>query len=439
MSNESIQPWVAHKNHAGLQYRVYNTERSYRFRQKIASKIVVDFLGTMPEEKAVRIAAELRENRSMGTGPQTWKEMQHVYAEQAQHAAIQEQKERKRILAETKQSLENTVAKFWDNVYWPHRSQSGSSHSREGVISAFNKWIRPQAGDIPLVDLTFTDVDKLLKNAARRGLREKSIRHVYTIFQACWNYAIIYLSIHHKINLPVFPGKMIKLPPLNNAKTCYLERDEASLLLNTLYNWIPCCARHGIRYPGRDTKDAYGMAVLSLLSGLRLGDICALTWRDVEMAYGYAREPKGGRAYGIHLDIAMVREMLDERRTLFPGARPEDYVFPDSLGKERQDAPESFRLAVEELGLNFTPRRISNPSERIDFHALRHTFASWLAMAATPLQTIMVLMGHESIQMTLRYARLNPAYTRQPVEELAADFAQQYKKSLSAAQIPASA
>ena len=38
----------------------------------------------------------------------------------------------------------------------------------------------------------------------------------------------------------------------------------------------------------------------------------------------------------------------------------------------------------------------------------------------------MVLMGHESIQMTLRYARLNPEYTRRPVEELAAGFAEQF-------------
>jgi len=45
------------------------------------------------------------------------------------------------------------------------------------------------------------------------------------------------------------------------------------------------------------------MAVLSLLSGLRLEDICALAWRDVEMAFAYARNPKGGRQYGIHLDI----------------------------------------------------------------------------------------------------------------------------------------
>lgn len=86
---------------------------------------------------------------------------------------------------------------------------------------------------------------------------------------------------------------------------------------------------------------------------------------------------------------------------------------------------------VRELGFNTNSRRIDNHAEKIDFHALRHTFASWLAMAGTSLQTIMVLMGHESIQMTLRYARLNPAYTRQPVEEMANGFAKHHKKALS--------
>ena len=41
-------------------------------------------------------------------------------------------------------------------------------------------------------------------------------------------------------------------------------------------------------------------------------------------------------------------------------------------------------------------------------HTLRHTFASQLAMAGTPIFTIQKLMNHKDINMTLRYAKLAP-------------------------------
>lgn len=416
--------WEKLSGHKGIEYRQYGRERSYRFRQHPHP---ADFLGVMEEERAIRITAELRENRATGAGPQSYKEMQATQAEQAQHTNIVEKKERKRIIAEERLAQENTIGAFWDKVYWPKRSKEGSEHNNLSVLGVFNNHIRPVVGDIPLQELTFTQIGEVSQRMYDKGLSPKTVDHAYTVFQAEWTYATIYLSAHNGIILPVFPGKMTKRPKLNNQKTCWLEPREASLLLDTLYNWRECCLRHRIHQKGPDTKDAYGMTVLSLLSGLRLGDICRLTWRDVETAFAYARTPKGGRQYGIHLDIPMVREMLEERRKAFPQARPDETVFKDSKGKPWKEAPQAFEDVVEELQLNFTPRRIGNPLETIDFHAMRHTFASWLAMGKTSLQTIMVLMGHESIAMTLRYARLNPAYTRQPVEEMAAAFAQHHR------------
>ena len=417
--------WEKLNGHRGIEYRQYGRERSYRFRQHPYS---ADMLGVMDEEKAIRIAAQIRENRASGAGPQSFKEMEGEQAEQAQEKAIVERKERKRVIAAERFTQENTVGSFWDRVYWPQRSKTGSAHNNKSVLGVFKNHIRPVVGDIPLQEITFTQIGEVFQRMADKGMAAKSIDHAYTVFQAEWTYATIYLSAHNGIILPVFPGKMVKRPKLNNQKTCYLDPPEASKLLDTLYHWRQICQRHGIAQKGRDTKDAYGMTVLSLLSGLRLGDICRLTWRDVETAFAYARTPKGGRQYGIHLDIPMVRDMLEERRAMFPEAKPGDCVFLNSRGKPWKEAPQAFEDAIEELCINFTPRRIDNPLEKIDFHAMRHTFASWLAMAGTSLQTIMVLMGHESIQMTLRYARLNPAYTRQPVAEMAEGFARKHKE-----------
>lgn len=417
--------WEKLSGHRGIEFRQYGRERSYRFRQHPYG---ADVLGVMDEATAIRIAAELRENRTTGAGPQTYKDMELAKAEAARKAAIVEVHERKKIIADERFAQENTVESFWDRVYWPERSSYGNPTNNKSILGSFNRWIRKTIGHIPLQELTSEDIKRMTDGVKAAGMKPRTIDSAYKILQAEWNRAITYLANKNKILLPVFPGKEIKkkLPKQNNQKICWLERHEASLLLDTLYNWRQCCARQGIHLKGPDTKEAYGMTVLSLFSGLRLGDICKLTWRDVESAYAHAKNPKGGVAYGIHLDIAMVAPMLEERRSFFPHAKPTDTVFKNTIGEPWKAAPDDFADAVDELGFNFNARRIGEPLEKIDFHSLRHTFASWLSMAGTNLQTLMLLMGHKSINLTLRYARLNPSYTRQPVADLAAGFARQH-------------
>lgn len=52
------------------------------------------------------------------------------------------------------------------------------------------------------------------------------------------------------------------------------------------------------------------------------------------------------------------------------------------------------------------------------WHCNRHTFASRLVMAGVDLRTVAELMGHSSIQMTMRYAHLAPQHNRAAVDRL---------------------
>ena len=52
--------------------------------------------------------------------------------------------------------------------------------------------------------------------------------------------------------------------------------------------------------------------------------------------------------------------------------------------------------------------KTQNSSMIILFHTLRHTFASWLALQGETLLTIKELMGHKTLEMTMRYAHLMP-------------------------------
>ncbi len=74
---------------------------------------------------------------------------------------------------------------------------------------------------------------------------------------------------------------------------------------------------------------------------------------------------------------------------------------------------------MERLGLN---DGIDDPRDKVVFHTLRHTFASWLAIQGTPILTLKELMGHKSLAMTERYAHLMPDVKREAIKGLARAF-----------------
>jgi len=86
-----------------------------------------------------------------------------------------------------------------------------------------------------------------------------------------------------------------------------------------------------------------------------------------------------------------------------------EYVFLSSKGGRVLEVSDSYSRVVERLGFN---EGIKDRRYKITFHSLRHTFASWLALQGEALLTIKELLGHKTLEMTLRYAHLMPDQKR---------------------------
>jgi len=54
----------------------------------------------------------------------------------------------------------------------------------------------------------------------------------------------------------------------------------------------------------------------------------------------------------------------------------------------------------------------------VNFHTLRHTFASWAVMRGVSLKELQELLGHSSLAMTMRYAHLALERLRSAVARL---------------------
>lgn len=158
------------------------------------------------------------------------------------------------------------------------------------------------------------------------------------------------------------------------------------------------------------------MITFALKSGLRLGELLELQWTDLDLVSGHVNvrrsiwrgvvdTPKGGRSRTVDLPATVV-QMLKSYRHL-KGA----YVFCDATGKPltEGDCKWPLRRALRRAG-------ISREQGLIGWHDLRHTYASHLVMRGTPLKVVQELLGHATIEMTMKYAHLSPDAKQEEVQ-----------------------
>lgn len=120
---------------------------------------------------------------------------------------------------------------------------------------------------------------------------------------------------------------------------------------------------------------------------------------------GYLMTPKSGKSRNVPLS----RDAIAVLRQRGPSSEPDALVFPDPEGTFL-DYWRSTRALVkicQRAGL-----------EPFGWHRLRHTFATHLVMRRVNPRTIQDLLGHATIDMTMRYMHAMPEFNRAAVDLL---------------------
>ena len=137
-------------------------------------------------------------------------------------------------------------------------------------------------------------------------------------------------------------------------------------------------------------------------AGLRLGEITALEWADVDFDTGklcvqradwngHVTAPKGGRVRYVPMTNRLAEALRAQRRR-------EGRVLSDVQGRgiSRKMVSDNVRRSANQAGL-----------QRKGVHVLRHTFCSRLAMKGAAARTIQELAGHQDLTTTQRYMHVN--------------------------------
>jgi len=273
--------------------------------------------------------------------------------------------------------------------------------TREGRddLYLYRNHLAPRLDNKRLNEITSFDLERMKSELDKGGLSPATVKHCLVLFRQMVNKAVLW-GLYQGQN----PVKGVKMPSLNNRRERFLSHEEADLLLMEL---------------AKTSKQLHDMALLSLHCGLRAGEIFNFKGHDLDFENGLINisDPKNKASRKAFMTEA-VKAMLQAR---IP-EKPEDFVFKDKRhGGEIKEISSSFDRTVKRLGFNdgVTDRR-----QKLCFHTLRHTFASWLCLQGETILTVKELLGHKSLAMTERYSHLIPDHKRRATLALERTFNQ---------------
>jgi len=143
--------------------------------------------------------------------------------------------------------------------------------------------------------------------------------------------------------------------------------------------------------------------VIALNTGMRRSEILSLKWENVNFRKGliFIKDSKSGdREVPMNYTVfETLKELPQDHEYVFFNPQTETHI---------KDVKTSFKAACDDAKI-----------EGLRFHDLRHTAASRMIQAGVDLVTVSRILGHSTIQMTMRYVHSTTEIMRAAVDKLA--------------------
>jgi integrase len=255
----------------------------------------------------------------------------------------------------------------------------------------------PEFGDTQLRQITKDAAQRFLNTKMRGGLSWKTVKHIRTVFgtiiEAAYRDEILADNPVHKTRLPRRGPVKEQVP---------IEAEKVKALLEAL------------------PEPSRSIALLLVSTGMRIGELLALRWRDVDLEAGTVRirqtvyegvfdDPKTKSS---RRPVPLGRQGINVLcRYKPPVVDPEALVFATGKGtplSRRNLLNRQFKPTCERLGL-----------KGVTWHWLRHATATLSSSAGTTLGAVQELLGHSSSQLTREvYLQAVPTDVKNAVQKV---------------------
>ena len=308
----------------------------------------------------------------------------------------------------------NDWLNFWLENYIEPNAKMRTTESYRRII---DKRLRQELGKCEMGELTAPTIQAFVTGlitkgnvATKKGLASSTVNTIITVIQSSLKTAVLSGYIEKNV------AESVRRPKIKSKEIeCFTVAEQKKMESAAL------C----------DKRTKMAGIVLCLYTGLRIGELLALTWEDVDMKSGliavnkacHDKIEKNGTARIVELPktpsskriIPVPKQLLPVLRQLKKTGKYETVISsPEGKPVAIRSYQRSFSLFLKKLGIAHK-----------GFHSLRHTFATRALECGMDVKTLSEILGHKNAAITLnRYVHSLTEHKRNMMNRLGKFFAQ---------------
>jgi integrase/recombinase XerC len=276
-----------------------------------------------------------------------------------------------------KQKLRSITVSEFIKEYFDYSKTIHTINSQESARAALNEFERI-VGDIPLLKVGIKEVEYFI--AVKKTERTlHTARRCFVTVSAAFKKACDWGYLRHN------PFSKVAKPKLPEVLPLFFNKDEFKQLLEVIEN-----------------EEFRDLCIVAVLTGMRFGELANLQWEHVDLINRriYVQNTDEFTTKSKRNRIIPMNPVLSRLMAIRKESAVCQYVFHNQMNNlEKDSVSRKFKKYVIDAELN----------NKLHFHSLRHTCASWLVQSSVSLYEVQRILGHSSISVTEKYAHLQPS------------------------------
>lgn len=257
-------------------------------------------------------------------------------------------------------------------------------------------------------DISEEDVQQFVFKKLNEGLSQKSVKDILIVLKMILRYGAKHNLMEHRQIEIRFPTER--------------ERQEVEVLSKTNQRKIMEFVKNNFTFQNLGIY-------ICLSAGLRIGEVCALTWNDIDAEQGVIYVNKTIQR------IYLVGEIEKRTEVIIDTPKSKNSIREIPMTKELLRMVKPIKKVVNSSFFVLTnsaaptePRTYRNYYKRLmkqldipalKFHGLRHSFATRCIESNCDYKTVSVLLGHSNISTTLNlYVHPNMEQKKRCIEQM---------------------
>ena len=248
------------------------------------------------------------------------------------------------------------------------------------------KHILPALGSVKYESLTEKNLNDFIITKLAEKLSPKYVADIFSVIKSITRFA-------HRTYHYADKSEMICVPKDKKGESAVLNDEQREKLTAYFLNALTC-SNVGI--------------MLSMYTGLRIGELCALKWTDIDLEKRILTVRRTMQRIKNLSGNAKTKILIDTPKSRFSAREiPLPEFLADAL-KKIKTSDEDYvltgnNLFVEPRTMQYRFAAILKKLKlpKVNFHALRHTFATGCIALGFDVKTLSEILGHSSVEITL--------------------------------------